>query len=518
LWGFANRGPLLWINGTSSHVNLISDLMIGNSLVTNTVFEATSISAGGQWTFASALPLSTGDHVELRTTGTLPTPFTDTTLYYVYRVSSNVFGLHTDMTQAINGVYLTATGGSGTQKFTIGPASAVYLSGGAQNNDFVGIRSDQNSGPAITFRDAYYNTVSGGLLSANYAPVNGETADASEAVGVSFEKGAVGNQVVNLSVRQSNYSHRFIDNSQSNLVLLAASTTLITNGVLNTSSANNVEFVLKSTKGGVVIGNANTPTALTLVGNISGDRVFKGYRDGVGYFGIGVAPLGITFYNETNGVSIGQWYANSTDVTLQLGTGGTTARNSLIIGEQETGTDATGGFVKIHSGLGTGNGTPAAIEFYVARTNGISNATGQTYVQRLKIDSGGTTLADRLNLYSVTSDPPNLVDGSIWYRSDNDHEYIMANGVTYQNIIGLVGSATWDIPSLSTLANSSTTIAVTGAVVGDMVVVSPPMPSIGVLVSGEVSSPGTITIRSHNMTSGTIDPPSATYKVKVIKQ
>lgn len=82
----------------------------------------------------------------------------------------------------------------------------------------------------------------------------------------------------------------------------------------------------------------------------------------------------------------------------------------------------------------------------------------------------------------------------------------------------LTGSATWDIGSLGTLANGSTTLTVTGAATGDLVVVSPAMPSAGVIVSGDVTSADTVTLRAHNTTGGTIDPASTTFRVKVIRQ
>ena len=84
-----------------------------------------------------------------------------------------------------------------------------------------------------------------------------------------------------------------------------------------------------------------------------------------------------------------------------------------------------------------------------------------------------------------------------------------------------LGSVTWDILNLASLANSSTTITVTGAVVGDMVVVSPAMPSAGVIVAGDVTSADTVTIGGgggYNASGGAVDPPSTTYRVKVIRQ
>ena len=111
-------------------------------------------------------------------------------------------------------------------------------------------------------------------------------------------------------------------------------------------------------------------------------------------------------------------------------------------------------------------------------------------------------------------------NGSVYHRTDGTgpNVYVRENSTWAISVTSFTGSATWDIPNLASLANSSTTVAVTGAVVGDMVVVSPAMPSAGVVVAGDVTSADTVTIRGHNASGGAVDPPSTTYRVKVIRQ
>jgi hypothetical protein len=111
-----------------------------------------------------------------------------------------------------------------------------------------------------------------------------------------------------------------------------------------------------------------------------------------------------------------------------------------------------------------------------------------------------------------------LSDGQEWFNSTSGQFRARAASKTFNFAITLDGSATWDISSLGTLANGSTTLTVTGAAVGDEVVVSPSMPSAGVIVAGDVTSANTVTLRAHNTSSGTIDPASTTFRVKVIKQ
>jgi hypothetical protein len=124
-----------------------------------------------------------------------------------------------------------------------------------------------------------------------------------------------------------------------------------------------------------------------------------------------------------------------------------------------------------------------------------------------------------MGLFSTSSDPTlGLTSGQMFHRSDTGQFRGYSASKWFNFAITLDGSATWDISSLGTLANGSTTLTVTGAAVGDEVVVSPSMPSAGVIVAGDVTSANTVTLRAHNTSSGTIDPASTTFRVKVIKQ
>ena len=85
----------------------------------------------------------------------------------------------------------------------------------------------------------------------------------------------------------------------------------------------------------------------------------------------------------------------------------------------------------------------------------------------------------------------------------------------------LTGSTTWDPPSLSTSTASnasSTTVTVTGAALGDYVVVSAPYSLAGVFAEGYVSSANTVTIKVFNPPSDTgsvVDLGSGTWRVEV---
>jgi hypothetical protein len=85
-------------------------------------------------------------------------------------------------------------------------------------------------------------------------------------------------------------------------------------------------------------------------------------------------------------------------------------------------------------------------------------------------------------------------------------------------LVPLTGSKSWDWASLATATQQSTTVTVTGAVVGDFVMT----PSMSVALSGtrlwgEVTAPDTVTVYQRNDTGGAVDVISGTLKVQVWK-
>jgi hypothetical protein len=81
----------------------------------------------------------------------------------------------------------------------------------------------------------------------------------------------------------------------------------------------------------------------------------------------------------------------------------------------------------------------------------------------------------------------------------------------------LSGSATWDIPSTSAGGEQGTTIAVSGAVIGDLVVVTPARIAQSFFVTGVVLTNGNVSVYGINASTGTVDPASQTYTVHVLK-
>jgi hypothetical protein len=87
----------------------------------------------------------------------------------------------------------------------------------------------------------------------------------------------------------------------------------------------------------------------------------------------------------------------------------------------------------------------------------------------------------------------------------------------YQQPNGLTGSGTLDFASTNAQLSADLTITVTGAAVGDIVMLGTPVQDANATFTAFVSATNTVTVRFNNYSSGAIDPASGTFKVYVIK-
>jgi predicted phage tail protein len=83
----------------------------------------------------------------------------------------------------------------------------------------------------------------------------------------------------------------------------------------------------------------------------------------------------------------------------------------------------------------------------------------------------------------------------------------------------LIGSGrfTWDIPSTAGGAQSTTTVNIPGAVIGDAVLATPDTAQSGFLYDGRVTAPTTITLRAVNASGSTADPASTSITVVLLR-
>lgn len=85
--------------------------------------------------------------------------------------------------------------------------------------------------------------------------------------------------------------------------------------------------------------------------------------------------------------------------------------------------------------------------------------------------------------------------------------------------VPLFASASLNFPSVAAAGQQELTITVTGAAVGDTVVLAPPAaPEAGLVWTGRVSAANTVTVRVSNITAAPVDPAAATWGAQVIKR
>lgn len=93
--------------------------------------------------------------------------------------------------------------------------------------------------------------------------------------------------------------------------------------------------------------------------------------------------------------------------------------------------------------------------------------------------------------------------------------FIAGSGATITKV--LTATASLDFPSISAATQADLTITVTGAAVGDEVIMAlPAAPTAGLVFNAFVSATNTVTVRASNITGSPINPAAATFGVIVI--
>lgn len=82
----------------------------------------------------------------------------------------------------------------------------------------------------------------------------------------------------------------------------------------------------------------------------------------------------------------------------------------------------------------------------------------------------------------------------------------------------MTASAAHDFGAIAAASQASTTITITGARSGDVVLVSPSADTAGLVFSGVVTANDTVTIYAKNYTAGAINPASTTFRAIVFQQ
>lgn len=120
-------------------------------------------------------------------------------------------------------------------------------------------------------------------------------------------------------------------------------------------------------------------------------------------------------------------------------------------------------------------------------------------------------LTNNFDNFSERINPDNLLN----YSLDTDSKQIIINTI---NNSYLIGTLTWNPGNLVDGAGeTSSSITVSGAELGDIVWISAPYDLQGITATGYVDAADSVKIRLQNETGGAIDLASGDWKVRVYK-
>jgi parallel beta-helix repeat protein len=219
------------------------------------------------------------------------------------------------------------------------------------------------------------------------------------------------------------------------------------------------------------------------------------------------------------------------------------ADNNVISGGAASGNESSGvsiagtgntvrGMVLRHLGLqGTGISVTSTTGYNLIEGNDcyLSSRFSSDLVltDTTTISRDNRNIQNHPHLSSGTNTPEAAVTapiGSLFQRTNGSNGtslYIKESGTGntgWRPLAGyLSGSATYDAPSLLTLATTTTTVTVTGAAVGDFAECSFGVSLAGMIASAYVSAADTVTVVLFNATIGTVDLASTTLRAHVRK-
>lgn len=181
-------------------------------------------------------------------------------------------------------------------------------------------------------------------------------------------------------------------------------------------------------------------------------------------------------------------------------------------------------------GLGTA-ATTAATDYATAAQGATADTALQPAAIGVTVQGFDTDLAQIAALVSAADRVPYATGAGAWalatftlaarnlVAATTSAAQRTAMGLGTVSVINtLTGSATYDPPSLADGAGASTTVTVTGAVLGDYAVASFSLSTQGITVTANVTAADTVTVRFQNETTGVIDLASGTLRVRTFSQ
>jgi hypothetical protein len=148
-----------------------------------------------------------------------------------------------------------------------------------------------------------------------------------------------------------------------------------------------------------------------------------------------------------------------------------------------------------------------------------SPSTGDTYIIGASPSGAWTGFADALaGYYGGWSIKTPQAGWTAWTRNGNRMLYYTGSAWALLTTPKLDATTTWNPGTIAHGSGiSSSAIAVTGAALGDFVVVAAPYDLQGVQANAYVSASNTVIVRLTNLTGASVTLASGTWRVRVIK-
>ena len=136
-------------------------------------------------------------------------------------------------------------------------------------------------------------------------------------------------------------------------------------------------------------------------------------------------------------------------------------------------------------------------------------------------DFSGTG-TDSLYIYNdgklgIKFNPTNISFPDYLSGTGNSIPLLSSNGTITRGLTYLTYSEPSDFGSISAQSSSNITMTVTGAVVGDHVLVQSTQNPLGLIYSARVSASNTVMVTAYNITANPIDPDPATISIKLFR-
>jgi|SRR3990172_2335640 len=248
------------------------------------------------------------------------------------------------------------------------------------------------------------------------------------------------------------------------------------------------------------------------------------YLDNSNIQGFGVDRLihffgngGLIFYDQDN---VAQMIRAGKDEG-GVGTAAVRLAPSLMVAAAYGGS-ASGGSLSLRS---TTHATKGKVIFGVnasvwdETTNRFGIGMSTVPTARLQLPAGSATANTAPLKFTSGTLLTTAEAGAIEFLTDKYYATITTGAARRQIAQILTATATLDFGSTAAQTSTDLTIAVTGAAVGDPVMVGlPAAPDANSCFTAWVSAADVVTVRFNNYSSGAIDPASASYKVSVNKQ